>query len=465
MIKRILTLLLGLFTLPLCFASCSSPATANDTACKTDVIPDPARIDFSTFSAKLFKASFSSGNSSDPKLTENGVLFIGNQESRDPSVSWNVSSMFKAAGYGPSSDGKSYVPFTPEEKKVVVFKIQAEWGGVFEMFYATEDRTEAAAEYSIETVYGGDSEFFGERVSQYIVFDATDEYGWRTRFNDSFRLDYTDFLQKGDSFLLEKAAFCENLAEAEAFIAADKEAPAPKPAVAEGYYVCLYEDRLHIPDGNVRGSAFSSLEDAISFCDLSKQYGTRVANEKGEILYTPYSLLGCNLLREGCYIVNYAREQEFKYGDSCTNPATNHRPMRTSCDRLIDWIVYRAGFIYGQPKVQGCVVATLGKWCEKQGFTKITDIEDLKAGDIVFVRPASDGGPQHVFMLASDPKNGNALRYDHGSDTRIMNPDQPTYEPVSYADAPFVYAYRPVSTEKNNIFFTGYAHSPFGGVI
>ena len=183
-----------------------------------------------------------------------------------------------------------------------------------------------------------------------------------------------------------------------------------------------------------------------------QKYGYRVANEKGEIVYTPYSLLQTNLLREGYYIVNYARKNDFKYGDSCTNPGINHRPQRTSCDRLVDWILYRAGFT-DQPLVQGKVVSNLPAWCEEMGFEKITNIEDLQAGDIIFVRPHADGGPQHTFMLASDYKDGQALRYDHGSDTRIMNKKQPTKEPISYGDAPFMFAYRPVVTEENNIYY------------
>ena len=99
------------------------------------------------------------------------------------------------------------------------------------------------------------------------------------------------------------------------------------------------------------------------------------------------------------------------------------------------------------------MVENLHPWCEEMGFEKITRVEDLRAGDIVFVRPAADGGPQHVFMLASDVEDGSALRYDHGSDTRIMNKKQPTKEPISYGDAPFIFAYRPVATEQNNIYY------------
>ena len=416
------------------------------------LIPDPTRIDLTTFNEDLFRAAFLRGSGAYPEMCDEGVKFIGRSESRDPCVQWNVSKMYKAAGYPTSADGKTYTPFTPEEKKVIVFKVQAEWGGAFEMFYATEDRRSASAGYSLTEVYGGDSEFFGERVWQYIIFEADEDTpGWSTRFNDGFRLDYTNFLEARDTFLLEKIAFCADRAEAEAFIAADRGEVTPAPEVEKGFYVCLYEDRLHIPEDNVLGNAYSSLDSAIKRCDRQKQFGYRVANEKGEIVYTPYSLLQCNLLREGKYVTEYAREMNFKYGDSCTNPGINHRPLRTSCDRLVDWILYRAGFT-DQPTVQGYVVSNMPEWCEKMGFKKITRMEDLQPGDIIFVRPHAQGFPLHTFMLASNYNGNSTLRYDHGSDHRIMS-SQPSTEPVSYNDAPFMYAYRPVVTEENNIYY------------
>ena len=417
------------------------------------LIPDPTRIDLTTFSEDLLNTTFRRGTGAYPEDHDEGVRFIARSESRDPCIPWDVSKMFQAAGYPASGDGKTYVPFTPEEKKVIVFKVQAEWGGAFEMFYATEDRRTAKAEYAMTEVYGGDSEFFGERVWQYVVFEADENTrGWAERFNDGFRLDYTNYVEAGDTFLIGAIAFCADRAEAEAYIAEDKGETASAPEVAKGFYVCLYEDRLHLPEDNVLGDAFSTLENAKRRCDSKKEFGYRVANEKGEIVYTPYSLLQCNLLREGKYITEYARAERFKYGDSCTNPGINHRPHRTSCDRLVDWILYRAGFT-DQPTVQGCVVSNLHVWCREMGFERITRIEDLQAGDIIFVNPhPSDGGPQHVFMLAEDEEGGTALRYDHGSDSRIMS-RQPTDEPVSYGNAPFLFAYRPVVTEENNIFY------------
>ena len=416
-------------------------------------IPDPTRINLAALPDEVKSVAFLRGTAAYPEFCAEGVKFVGQGESLDPSVIWQVSRMYEAAGYPASADGRTHVPFTPEEKRVIVFKIQAEWGGAFELFYATENRDGAKAGYSMTEIYGGDSEFFGERVSQYMIFEADgDTKGWSTRFNDGFRLDYTNFLQKGDVFLLEKIAFCTDRSEAEAFIAEDQGESVPLPAVEKGYYVCLYENRLHIPEDNVKGSVFSSLESAIRRCNREKQYGYRVANERGEVVYAPYSLLQCNLLREGSYITTYAREEGFKYGDSATNPATNHRPLRSSCDRLVDWILYRAGFT-DQPLVQGKVVSNLEEWCQKMGFEKITRLEDLQAGDVVFVRPSSNGYPLHVFMLASDYNGSQTLRYDHGSDSRIMS-QQPSTEPVTYEDAPFMFAYRPIATENNNVYYT-----------
>ena len=426
-----------------------------ETEAETDspyLIPDPTRIDLSTFSEDLLKASFVRGLSAYPELCAEGVQFVGRGESRDPSVRWRISNMYKAAGYPVSSDGATYVPFTPEEKKVIVFKIQSEWGGAFEMYYATANSGSAKQGCSMVEIYGGDSEFFGERVWQYIIFEADENTReWETRFNDGFRLDYTNYVEAGDTFLIGEIAFCADRAEAEAFIAEDKGEPAPIPEVPKGYYVCLYEDRLHIPEDNVLGKVFSSLDSAVKRCDRQKQFGYRVANEKGEIVYTPYTLLQSNLLRDGHYVTEYAREMNFKYGDSCTNPGINHRPLRTSCDRLVDWVLYRAGFT-DQPLVQGRVVSNMPEWCEEMGFKKITRMEDLQPGDIIFVRPHAQGFPLHTFMLASNYNGNSTLRYDHGSDHRIMS-SQPSTEPVSYNDAPFMYAYRPVVTAENNIYY------------
>ena len=455
MIKKLILMMLGVVLAVAGCAPVTEPEDGKgfDTAEGTEKIADPHRIDLTSFDEGLFNASFSPGNSAAPELTAEGVKITASAQSRDPGVNWHISSMYKAAGYPAQEGGKTYVPFSPERRKVIVMKVQAEWGGAFEMFYATGDNETAKAGYSIVATYGGDSEFFGERTTQYIIFEAgKDAPGWEGTFNDSFRLDYTNYVEQGDEFLLRAIAFCKNRKEADEYIKNDMGPAAPAQKVEKGYYVCLYEDRLAEPEGNVSGNVHSTLKDAKSFCDSLKEYGYRVADENGKVVYSPYRLLVSNMLREAKYITTYARTHGFLYGDSCTNPGINHRPLRSSCDRLVDWILYRAGFT-DQPLIQGCTVSNLYKWCEAMGFKKITKIEDLKAGDIIFVRPAADGGPQHVFMLASDVKDGMALRYDHGSDRRIGS-EQPFHEPVSYDDAPFIFAYRPFARNGNNIYGT-----------
>lgn len=477
MIKKILMIAAGLLSIQMCCASCGDAApvssgtedvTADSTVPSTEtepetepeeespyLIPKAARVDFSTFSPEMFKATFKNGAAATAGLAEDGAKFTATKQSRDPYVFFRIDSMYEAAGY-PADENGCHVPFTASEKKVLVLKVSAEWGGAFEMFYTTGKYTEVKNGRSIISVYGGDSESFGVRTDRYVIFNATSGVkGWSGAFNNGFRFDYTNYAEEGDEFLLKKIAFCADLEEAEKFIEEDRGVQPEPAAVEPGYYVCLYEDRLGEPKDNVKGEVYASLDEAKAACDKQKKYGYRVANEKGEIVYTPYTLLQCDLLREGHYITEYARKTKFKYGDSCTNPGINHRPLRTSCDRLVDWILYRTGFT-DQPLVQGCVVSNLVTWCRDSGFEKITDKSQLQPGDIIFVRPDRNGGPQHTFMIASEvDKKGNSLRYDHGSDTRIMS-KQPSSELFDKPEAPFICAYRPVVTAENNVFSQRY---------
>ena len=134
--KRILIIMLGLLNLMLLSTACGSrnqpsredtspPDTMPpaETEFKTEeaedetespyLIPDPTRVDLSTFGTDLFKASFQRGNSAYLEQCAKGVTFIARSESRDPNIQWKISSMYRAAGYPLAPDGESYVPFTP----------------------------------------------------------------------------------------------------------------------------------------------------------------------------------------------------------------------------------------------------------------------------------------------------------------------------------------------------------------
>lgn len=179
--------------------------------------------------------------------------------------------------------------------------------------------------------------------------------------------------------------------------------------------------------------------------------------EEKEISKT-YKSLREHLMAEGRVVTNFIRDMEFKYGDARINPAINWEFLDeskainpdekiVSCDRLVGWILYRVGFT-SQPYDHGITVWPMPDWCEDMGFELITNLEELREGDIVFVNPDSQYRPAHVFMCASTMReDGRFLRYDGGSNerlqckkgTELVPGEQPFLEPIHN----FMYAYRP----------------------
>lgn len=165
------------------------------------------------------------------------------------------------------------------------------------------------------------------------------------------------------------------------------------------------------------------------------------------------------LMEEGQVVADFIRDMKFKYGNASINPGFNWAELDAtkaikpseklvSCDRIVDWILIRAGFVC-QPMPNGMTVGNLDEWCALNEFEKIEDVNALKPGDIVFVDIQSfNKKPEHVFMCASEKlEDGTFLRYDAGSNERIRCQKgteleagkQPFKEPITG----FVYAYRP----------------------
>lgn len=161
--------------------------------------------------------------------------------------------------------------------------------------------------------------------------------------------------------------------------------------------------------------------------------------------WTPptYKELVDRLMAEGKVVADFVRDMGFKYGDAEINPAINWRTLDAAtainpkeklvaCDRLVGWILFRAGYI-DQDFRHGL---NLYRYFEEHDFEQIDSVRSLRAGDIVFVNPDKNGNPGHVFLCA-----GTNKRYDGGSDIRIngsLGP-QPFTEPIHN----FVRAYRP----------------------
>ncbi len=139
------------------------------------------------------------------------------------------------------------------------------------------------------------------------------------------------------------------------------------------------------------------------------------------------------LLSEAKSVTDYARSNDFIYGDAPINPAINHDARIVSCDRCVGWFLYNMGYT-DQPYVQGVVVSKFPAWCEQHGFKKITSPSQLKAGDVVFVNPDANGLPGHVYLLGNPRGNGMWERYDCGSIYRIRLTNQYS----NYSSQPFV---------------------------
>ena len=220
------------------------------------------------------------------------------------------------------------------------------------------------------------------------------------------------------------------------------------------YYV-----RSVFKDESTEIGRYDTIEDAKYFADKNAQTGHVVFDKKGNVVYSTYSELVTTLMREGKWVADFVRTNGFTYGNASLNPGYNwanpDKPVDgsekiVSCDRLVDWILWRAGYT-DQRTSNGPVVHdsfsydqphTLAYYCESKGFIKITDVNELQAGDICFVSPGPNGRAGHVYMCAGPVNNGsgNYYRYDGGSNNWI-NTVQPG---SSLANPNFLFAYRPV---------------------
>ncbi len=214
---------------------------------------------------------------------------------------------------------------------------------------------------------------------------------------------------------------------------------------------------------------FASLEEAVAKADDEKMAATGYAvySESGEFLFGRNNEYVTNMLFRAKYIVDFARENDYKYGSAAKNPALTFQTFLKrgrltekiiSCDRFVGWVLYDMGYT-DQPTDAGMFVwanasssdHNLMVFLEKHNYERIDNTTDFKAGDIVFVRPTTSSGGTpygaHVFICAgSTGREGQYYRYDHGSDTRIQS-TQPSREGISELFC----VYRPTQTTMDEV--------------
>lgn len=216
-----------------------------------------------------------------------------------------------------------------------------------------------------------------------------------------------------------------------------------------GFYIVEYGDG---EDGKAYISSDPDLVSQNNPREIIKDYVPKSIPKTDEQLVD-------RLMKEGQIVADFIRDMKFTYGDARINPGFNWAYLDedkaivaseklVSCDRIVDWILMRSGFI-DQPLGSGMTVHNLDEWCESMGFEIVPKVDDLQAGDIVFIDVDTfDLVPEHVFMCASSKlEDGTFLRYDAGSNERIRCEKgteleagkQPFKEPITG----YVYAYRP----------------------
>lgn len=432
------------------------------------VLSPERRIDFTAWDDALLSLTFPASAATEVSLCPDGIQLTARTFTTDPQVRFDIDTLYGALGYAETESG-SHVPFSPEEAGAIAVKLRCAESGIFEFFYAAGEITEATAGYAVTEAYAGGDGW------QYLLLDCSGAAGYHTRFRDHCRLDWSAAVQAGDGMTIAELLFFPDTDTAQRYLAQNGAVVQSAMArtgygtaemtgsVAAGCYVCLYQNKRDTADAGVR-EVFSTedLEAAKALCDSEKQYGYRVADADGRVVYAPYTLLQCDILREAKAVTEYARANGFAYGDAPINPAIDHRAKKVSCDRLVCWVLYRAGFTE-QPFVQGVVVSAMHTWAEKNGFLEITDKAALEPGDIVLVRPSRSGTyALHTFLYAGETEEaGIFYRYDHGSDARIRSV-QPNAQPLELDGAPFWRAYRPIATAENNVCYARYYADNFG---
>lgn len=115
-------------------------------------------------------------------------------------------------------------------------------------------------------------------------------------------------------------------------------------------------------------------------------------------------------------VYEMAHNRKFRYGDSHSTPPCDDGVI--SCDRLVARALWNLGF---QDQPGGGITTVNGMgYLERWGLQKITDINKLKAGDIVIFRNNSLIPNEHWHWFVLTAVNGSLVsKYDMGEQWRI----------------------------------------------
>lgn len=207
-----------------------------------------------------------------------------------------------------------------------------------------------------------------------------------------------------------------------------------------------YVVRGKFADSSSEIGGYDDIEEAKLMADVNAHLGYSVFDRTGNLVYNKYGEKITSIFGYSKEISDYIIENGFKTGEPKKNPAFDSSEKLIDGGSYIGWVLYKSGYINGQSSAKGLKLnkpgseGNLADFCASQEFTKITDIESVQAGDIVFYGQVDgvDGYAGGASIVASNMfEDDTYYLYDYTTigDTLEM---QPFRGPIN----DFMFAYR-----------------------
>lgn len=214
-----------------------------------------------------------------------------------------------------------------------------------------------------------------------------------------------------------------------------------KPVITTKYVV-----RRDFADYVSEINASDDLEEAKLFADMNAHTGYSVYDASGNVIYSKYSQKVTDLLKACRKISDKLIVEGFKLGVAPANPAFDNSAKLIAADTFVGWVLYESGYRGGQSEDTGLVFNEPGShgnlvdFCIANGLTKITSIDEVKTGDIVFYSKigAEADYPDSVCVVASDLFEDDSQYLYDLSNVEDLSEMQPMRQPLP----DFMFAYR-----------------------
>ncbi len=214
--------------------------------------------------------------------------------------------------------------------------------------------------------------------------------------------------------------------------------------VANGYLANPDGEGIHITD----------------YEKFAKNIAAEIRDIKGLATSSDAALTAEEFLNQVKYVTEYAKNNKFEYGTPDYMPpksdgtTSDDGSKKISNATMVSWALYRSGFTgQGEEGLSIGADGNLIEFCLDNKFKRITNIDDVHRGDIVFTQQLDDQGKKagNVFIYSGEGK-----LYDCSSTDKIQltgSYSSYTSQPIDENISDFMCAYRVTSAVAKNTGF------------